>query len=51
MPMSALRQHRLSQAQILEVIAMSATVYANILADATAMEEAAMFHSFWYSKK
>jgi hypothetical protein len=36
----------------LELIAMSAlSVYANILADATAMEEDAMFHSFWDSKK
>ena len=26
-------------------------VYANILADATAMEADAMFHSFWDSKK
>jgi uncharacterized peroxidase-related enzyme len=47
-----LRQHGLSQPEILELIAMSAlAVYANILADATAMEEDAIFHSFWDSKK
>ena len=47
-----LRQHGLGQPQILELIAMSAlAVYANILADATAMEEDAMFHSFWDSNK
>ena len=39
-----LRQHGLNQAEILELIAMSAVaVYANIIADATAMEEDAMF--------
>jgi uncharacterized peroxidase-related enzyme len=47
-----LRQHGLNQAEILELIAMSAVaVYANIIADATAMEEDAMFHSFWDSQK
>ena len=47
-----LRQHQLGQPEILELIAMSAlAVYANILADATEMEEDAMFHSFWDSKK
>ena len=36
----------------LELIAMSAlAVYANILADATAMKADAMLHSFWDSKK
>ena len=43
---------QLSQPEILELIAMSAlAVYATILADATAMEADAMFHSFWDSKK
>jgi alkylhydroperoxidase family enzyme len=47
-----LRQHQLGQPEILELIAMSAlAVYANILADATAMEADAMFHSFWDPKK
>jgi uncharacterized peroxidase-related enzyme len=47
-----LRKHQLGQPEILELIAMSGlAVYANILADATAMEEDAMFHSFWDSKK
>ena len=47
-----LRQYGLSQPEILELIAMSAlAVYATILADATAMEADAMFHSFWDSKK
>lgn len=39
-----LRQHGLKQSEIVEVVAMSAfAVYANILADATAMEPDAMF--------
>ena len=39
-----LRQHGLSQAEILELIAMSGlAVYANIIADATGMEPDAMF--------
>jgi uncharacterized peroxidase-related enzyme len=47
-----LRQHQLGQPEILELIAMSAlAVYANILADATAMEPDAIFHSFWDSNK
>jgi len=47
-----LRQHQLSQPEILELIAMSGlAVYANILADATAMEPDAIFHSFWDSNK
>jgi uncharacterized peroxidase-related enzyme len=46
-----LRQHQLGQPEILELIGMSAVaVYANILADATAMEADAMFHSFWDKK-
>ena len=32
-------------------MASGLSVYANILADATAMEAEAMFHSFWNSKK
>jgi alkylhydroperoxidase family enzyme len=40
----SLRQHGLRQAEILEIIAMSAlAVYANIIADATAMEADLMF--------
>src|SRR4030095_13658461 len=47
-----LRQHQLGQPEILELIAMSAlAVYATILADATAMEPDAIFHSFWDSNK
>jgi len=39
-----LRQHGLSQSEILELIAMSAlAVYANIIADATAMDDDEMF--------
>lgn len=39
-----LRQHGLKQSEIMEVIAMSAlAVYANIIADATAMEQDEMF--------
>lgn len=39
-----LRKHRLSQPQIMELISMAAlAVYANIIADATAMEADAMF--------
>ena len=39
-----LRQHGLSRSEIVEVVAMSAlAVYANIIADATAMEADAMF--------
>ena len=39
-----LRRHGLKQSEIIEVIAMSAfAVYANILADATAMEPDQMF--------
>ena len=39
-----LRRHGLTQAEIMEVIAMSAlAVYANILADATAMDQDEMF--------
>ena len=35
----SLRQHGLNQSEIMEIIAMSAfAVYANIIADATAME-------------
>ena len=40
----ALRRHGLKQSEIMEVIAMSAfAVYANIIADATAMEPDEMF--------
>ena len=39
-----LRQHGLKQSEIMEIIAMSAlAVYANIIADATAMEQDEMF--------
>jgi uncharacterized peroxidase-related enzyme len=39
-----LRQHGLNQSQIVEIIAMSAlAVYANIIADATAMDDDEMF--------
>ena len=39
-----LRRHGLKQSEIMEIIAMSAlAVYANIIADATAMEEDEMF--------
>ena len=42
-----LRQHQLGQPEIFELIAMSGlAVYANILADATAMEADAMFTAF-----
>ena len=42
-----LRQHGLKQSEIVEIIAMSAlAVYANIIADATAMEPDEMFASF-----
>ena len=41
----SLRSHGLNQSQILEIIAMSAfAVYANIIADATAMESDKMFN-------
>ena len=41
-----LRQHGMRQSQIMELIAMSAfAVYANILADATAMDPDEMFGS------
>jgi uncharacterized peroxidase-related enzyme len=41
-----LRQHGLKQSEIMEVIAMSAlAVYANIIADATAMEADTMFNT------
>ena len=40
----SLRQHGLNQSEIMEIIAMSAfAVYANIIADATAMESDQMF--------
>ena len=40
-----LRQHGLKQSEIVEIIAMSAlAVYANIIADATAMDEDEMFN-------
>ena len=40
----SLRQHGLKQSEIVEIIAMSAlAVYANIIADATAMESDQMF--------
>jgi alkylhydroperoxidase family enzyme len=39
-----LRQHGLKQSEIMELIAMSAfAVYANIIADATAMDQDEMF--------
>ena len=42
----ALRMHGLSEAEILEIVSMAAlAVYANILADATGMEEDSMFLS------
>lgn len=42
-----LRQHGLKQSEIVEIIGMSAlAVYANIIADATAMEPDEMFKSF-----
>lgn len=44
---ASLRQHGLGQAEILEVIAMSAlAVYANTIADATGMEADSMFTDF-----
>jgi alkylhydroperoxidase family enzyme len=43
---ATLRERGLSQPEILEIIAMSAlAVYANILADATAMESDGMFNT------
>jgi hypothetical protein len=46
-----LRQHQLGQPEILELIAMSAlAVYANILADATAMERTLCFTAFGAQK-
>jgi uncharacterized peroxidase-related enzyme len=43
----SLRQHGLTQSAIMEIIAMSAfAVYANIIADATAMEADLMFDAF-----
>jgi uncharacterized peroxidase-related enzyme len=45
-----LRQHNLGQPEILEIIAMAGlAVYANIIADATAMEPDAMFDRFFAS--
>ncbi|HET9605551.1 MAG TPA: hypothetical protein VFO87_00760 [Nitrospira sp.] len=42
----ALRQHGLNRSEIMELIAMSAfAVYANIIADATAMEPDPMFNT------
>lgn len=44
---ATLRGHGLSQAEIVEAVAMSAlAVYANILADATGVEDDAMFSTF-----
>jgi len=41
---ASLRQHGLNQSEVVEIIAMSAfAVYANIMADATAMESDQMF--------
>jgi alkylhydroperoxidase family enzyme len=43
---ASLRRHGLNQGEILEIIAMSAfAVYANIIADATAMEADRMFNT------
>jgi len=43
---AVLRSHGLNSAEIMEIIAMSAlAVYANIIADATAMEPDAMFNT------
>ena len=40
----SLREHGLNQSEIMEIVAMSAfAVYANIIADATAMESDQMF--------
>lgn len=42
----SLRQHGLNKPEIMEIIAMSAfAVYANIIADATAMEADPMFNT------
>jgi alkylhydroperoxidase family enzyme len=42
----SLRQHGLNQSETMEIIAMSAfAVYANIIADATAMEPDQMFYT------
>ena len=42
-----LRNHGLSQSKIMEIVGMAAlAVYANIIADATAMEDDAMFRTF-----